>query len=297
LAANLAIGNPVAFDASAELRDTRGFISITTMRPSRGLVANWMLDPPVSTPTARMIASAASRMRWYSRSDRVWIGATVIESPVWTPIGSKFSIEQTITTLSFASRITSSSNSFQPSSDSSIEISEVRDSIRPRLQIVSNSASVRARPPPDPPMVNDGRIMHGRPMRWRAASAASQEVASSARAMPRPRSLMMAPNFSRLSARMMTSAVAPIIAQPNSASVPSSLSAIAVFSAVCPPRVGRIASGRSRAMIFRTVAGVIGSMYVASAISGSVMIVAGFEFTRMVRNPSWRSTLQAWVPE
>ena len=41
-------------------------------------------------------------------------GATVTESPVCTPIGSTFSIEQTITTLSALSRITSSSNSPQP---------------------------------------------------------------------------------------------------------------------------------------------------------------------------------------
>ncbi len=46
-------------------------------------------------------------------------GATVIESPVWTPIGSRFSMEQTTTKLSARSRITSNSYSFQPSSDSS----------------------------------------------------------------------------------------------------------------------------------------------------------------------------------
>src|SRR5680860_1439525 len=40
-----------------------------------------------------------------------------MESPVWTPMGSMFSMEQTITTLSLASRITSSSNSFQPPSN------------------------------------------------------------------------------------------------------------------------------------------------------------------------------------
>ena len=49
-------------------------------------------------------------------------GATVIESPVWTPIGSKFSILQTITTLSAVSLITSSSYSFHPISDFSINI-------------------------------------------------------------------------------------------------------------------------------------------------------------------------------
>ena len=46
-------GNPVAFDARAELRDTRGFISITTIRPVAGSSANWTLEPPVSTPISR----------------------------------------------------------------------------------------------------------------------------------------------------------------------------------------------------------------------------------------------------
>ena len=119
-AAIFAIGKPVALLASAELRETRGFISITIMRPVAGSMANWMFEPPVSTPTARMIAAAASRMRWYSLSVSVCAGATVIESPVWMPMGSKFSIEQMTTKLSRQSRITSSSNSFQPITDSSI---------------------------------------------------------------------------------------------------------------------------------------------------------------------------------
>ena len=58
---------------------------------------------------------ASSRISWYWRSVSVWAGATVIESPVCTPIGSRFSIEQTTTKLSLQSRMTSSSYSFQPS--------------------------------------------------------------------------------------------------------------------------------------------------------------------------------------
>ena len=50
-------------------------------------------------------------------------------------------------------------------------------------------------------------------------------------------------------------------------------------------------------MTFSTNSGVIGSTYVASANSGSVMIVAGLELTRMTRRPSSRSTRHAWVPE
>jgi hypothetical protein len=63
LAAILAIGKPVAFDASADDRDTRGFISITMIRPFLGLIANWMFEPPVSTPTRLMMRRPRSRIR------------------------------------------------------------------------------------------------------------------------------------------------------------------------------------------------------------------------------------------
>ena len=136
----MAIGKPVAFDASADERDTRGFISITTMRPSAGLMANCTLEPPVSTPISRSTAIEASRMIWYSLSVSVCAGATVIESPVCTPIGSRFSIEQTMMQLSLRSRTTSISNSFQPRSDSSISSSLVGDASRPRSQMAMNSS-------------------------------------------------------------------------------------------------------------------------------------------------------------
>ncbi len=132
----------MALEASAELRLTRGFISITTMRPSAGLVANCTLEPPVSTPISRRIAIEALRISWYSLSVSVCAGATVIESPVWMPIGSRFSIEQTMMQLSAWSRITSISNSFQPISDSSISSSWVGDRSMPRLQISSNSSGL-----------------------------------------------------------------------------------------------------------------------------------------------------------
>ena len=63
-AAIFAIGKPVAFEASAEDRDTRGFISMTRISSVAGLTANCTFDPPVSTPTARMTAMAWSRSCW-----------------------------------------------------------------------------------------------------------------------------------------------------------------------------------------------------------------------------------------
>ncbi len=60
-AAIFAIGKPVALLASALERETRGFISITTISSVARLTANWTLEPPVSTPTARITAIAWSR--------------------------------------------------------------------------------------------------------------------------------------------------------------------------------------------------------------------------------------------
>ena len=158
---------PGAFDASALDRETRGFISITTTRPSAGSTANWMLQPPVSTPTARMTPIGRSRMRWYSRSVSVMAGATVIESPVCTPIGSRFSIEHTITALSWPSRITSSSYSFQP------RIGLLEEHLRRRARGQSGTSDppqvgrVVRHPDPAPPIVNDGRTTPGSPGRRR----------------------------------------------------------------------------------------------------------------------------------
>lgn len=52
---------------------------------------------------------------------------------------------------------------------------------------------------------------------------------------------------------------APISSTPYLPRTPASCSATAVFSAVWPPSVGSSASGRSLAMIFSTMSGVIGS--------------------------------------
>ena len=121
------MGKPVAFEANADERETRGFISMTTSRPVAGSTANWTLEPPVSTPISRSTAIEALRMIWNSLSVSVSAGATVIESPVCTPIGSTFSIEQTMIQLSARSRTTSISNSFQPRIDSSTKTAPTGD--------------------------------------------------------------------------------------------------------------------------------------------------------------------------
>ena len=109
----------------------------------------------------------------------------------------------------------------------------------------------------------------------------------------RPMRSIASRNNLRSSAISMASRLAPIISTPNFSKTPISSSAKEVLSPVCPPIVGKSASGRSFSIILATISGVMGSIYVASASSGSVMIVAGLEFTRMTRYPSSRSALQA----
>ena len=54
-----------------------------------------------------MIFSAESRSIWNSLLVSVWLGATTIESPVWMPTGSIFSMQQMQMAVSLRSRITS----------------------------------------------------------------------------------------------------------------------------------------------------------------------------------------------
>jgi len=75
-----------------------------------------------------------------------------------------------------------------------------------------------------------------------------------------------------------------------------SASCTARLRPVCPPSVASRPLGRSFSMIRSSTSTVSGSRYVMSATPGSVMIVAGFEFTRTVSMPSSRSARQAWVP-
>ena len=256
----MAIGNPVALEASADDRDTRGFISMITMSPLVGSRANCTFEPPVSTPTRRMQAKAASRIVWYSTSLSVWAGATVIESPVCTPMGSRFSIEQMITQLSARSRITSSSYSFQPAIDRSIRISRTGLESRPYRAIFSNSSGVVAMPVPLPPRMKAGRMTTGRPMRSITRRASGMSWATPLAGTWRPIPCIACLKISRSSAVRIASALAPISSGVSAvATAPRSTSCIARLSAVCPPRVGSTASGCSRSMILQRMSASRGS--------------------------------------
>jgi hypothetical protein len=151
-------------EASAEERDTRGFISMTIMRPSSGIDRELHVRAAGIDADLAQHRDLALRMIWYSLSVSVCAGATVIESPVCTPIGSRFSIEQTMMQLSLRSRTTSISNSFQPSSDSSIKSSLVGRGFEAALAdfdeffLVVGDAATRAT------HGETGRMMVGKPI-------------------------------------------------------------------------------------------------------------------------------------
>ena len=88
----------------------------------------------------------------------------MILSPVCTPIGSTFSIAQTMIQLSFLSLITSISYSFQPSIDSIISISLIGLADIPAWANILNSSILYATPEPAPAKVNDARLITGKPI-------------------------------------------------------------------------------------------------------------------------------------
>ena len=78
--------------------------------------------------------------------------------------------------------------------------------------------------------------------------------------------------------------------------VPFSYRAMARFRPVWPPMLGSRASGRSFSMTWVTEGMFMGSIYTWSAISLSVMMVAGLELTSTTSMPSSFRARQAWVP-
>jgi hypothetical protein len=183
----------------------------------------------------------------------------VIESPVWTPQGSKFSMEQITTALSSASRMTSISYSFQPRIDSSTSTSPTGERSRPRWTFVSNSSRFQAMPEPEPPSVKLGRMTAGRPISASTSRASGRLFTIRPRQVSRPIFRIVCLKISRSSPRLIASAFAPIISTPCRARMPRRSSSMARLSAVWPPSVGSTASGFSISITFSSISQVSGS--------------------------------------
>ncbi len=218
-----------------------------------------MFEPPVDTPISRIMRKEASRRVWYCLSERVWAGATVIESPVWTPMGSRFSMEQMTTTLSARSRMTSNSNSFQPATLRSTRTLRTGLASRPSTTARRRSCSSDTVAPPLPPRVKLGRIIKGKPILRASSSASSTRCTTRLSGTLRPRRSIASRKRCRSSALRIEETDAPRSSTPYSSKVPLSCSSMARLRAVCPPRVGSRASGRSWRIISATVSAVRGS--------------------------------------
>jgi len=142
-----------------------------------------------------------------------------------------------------------------------------------------------------------GRRIAGNPMSSMQARASATDDTITERGQDRPIRSIACLNSWRSSAISIEWTLAPSSSVPCFSNRPALWAAIARLRPVCPPSVGSTALGFSRASTLSSTSTVSGSTYVASARSGSVMIVAGFELIRMTRNPSSRRALQACVPE
>ncbi len=114
-------------------------------------------------------------------------------------------------------------------------------------------------PPPTPPIVNDGRMIDGKPVRATAAIASSSVLTTADAGVSMPISVIASRNSCRSSATLIASTEAPISFTPYFARTPCSSSSMARLSAVWPPTVGSTASGLSRSMILATTSTVSGS--------------------------------------
>ena len=124
-------------------------------------------------------------------------------------------------------------------------------------------------------------MMIGKPISSAAASASSILYAYIEKGRSIPILIIASLKAERSSPLLIASGFAPKNSIPSS--IPFSCILIATLSAVCPPIVGRTASTFSSWMIRSIISSLIGSMYVLSANSGSVMMVAGFEFMSTTR--------------
>ncbi len=217
-------------------------------------------------------------------------------SPVWTPIGSKFSMEHTVMQLSFPSLMISNSISFQWCRYFSISTWPIIECRNPFLTTLLSSSSFHAIPEPRPPSTYAGLTITGYPIFWAAFLAASRLEHESLGATDAPAAWMALLNSSLSSVFMIASTEVPSTLTPYLSRTPSFASFTPVFKAVCPPKPRIMPSGLSFFIIFSMNSGVTGSRYTLSAISYEVCIVATLGFTKRVSTPSSRMAFSAWDP-
>ena len=257
-----AIGKPVALDASADERDTRGFISMTSISPSRGIhreldVAAAGVDADLANDRDRRVAHrlvlAIGERHRRRDGDRVaGVHAHRIEvldraddHDVVVVIAHHLELELLPADDAALDEHLARRRQVEPAAHDLLElVAVVGDAAagaaerERRADDRREAGTLERSPSPRRSVVGDAAL---RDARARCAAIAS-------------------PNSLRSSAIAIARASAPISSTPYFSSTPLSASAIATLSAVWPPIVGRSASGCSRSMISSTNSGVTGSM-------------------------------------
>ena len=166
---------------------------------------------------------------------------------------------QIVMQLSAPSRMTSYSNSFQPSTDSSTRTCLIREYATPKPTIVSSSSEVRATPLPLPPRVYAARTMTGNPISSTNARAEATSETARLRGIGSPINRIKEANRSRFSPAVIASSFVPSNSTWYLERTPASASSLQRLRAVWPPMPLRIPWGRSFAMIFSRNSTVRGS--------------------------------------
>mmetsp|Transcript_32051 Transcript_32051/g.83914 ORF Transcript_32051/g.83914 Transcript_32051/m.83914 type:complete len:232 (+) Transcript_32051:3064-3759(+) len=221
-----------------------------------------MLHSP-TMPRWRTTLMAVVRSMWYSASVSVCDGAMTMESPVWTPRGSKFSMLHTVMQLLAISRTTSYSTSFQPLRDFSTSTCGL--DAKASRQCASNLSLSSMRAEPRPPSAKAQRTMHGKPIFFDASIASSSVSHANEGAMRSPISLSLSEKMPRSSVASMDATDVPSTRTPYFSRMPRFSSSTPQLRPVWPPIERMMPSGFSRAMISSTYSGVTGSRYTRSA--------------------------------
>ena len=209
-AASFAIGKPVAFDASAEERETRGFISITRYSPLSGMHRE--LDVRAAGRDADRARGRERRLaellvdrvgERLLRRDRPRVAGVdahrveVLDRADDDRVAARVAHHLELVLLP-ALRGTPRRAPGRPGS-----------SARPWAIAARSSSGVQATPPPVPPSVNAGRTIAG------TGNSTSGECAMIERGIGMPTPCTVARKSSRSSARLIASRSAPISSTPE----------------------------------------------------------------------------------
>ena len=205
----------------------------------------------------------------------------------------------TVMQLSQQSRTTSYSTSFQPRRSWSMSTCS---EIAKALEHCSRScSSVSANPEPKPPRAKAARTSTGKPIFLAAVTASSMFVADWDTASRSLMSCSFCEKISRSSVAMMVSMDVPSTLQLYFSNTPARHSSMPTLSAVCPPMLTMMPSGRSLAMISSTTEGRIGRKYTLSGEARPMFLevwtVAILGLIKMTSMFSSLSALIAWDPE